>query len=98
MPEPMSDHEVRRATADLPGWEAVDGALRRTFRFDGFSEAFGFLVRVGLEAHGANHHPELTNVYDRVRISLTSHDAGGVTERDVALARRIDALVHGRGG
>ena len=76
------------------GWrlEAGGKALLRSFKFKDFSEAFAFLTRVALHAEKADHHPEFTNVWNRVDFRLTSHDAGGVTERDVALAKAINAL------
>lgn len=76
------------------GWSTEDGgkALLRTFRFKDFSEAFGFLTRVALHAEKVDHHPEFTSVWDRVDFRLTSHDAGGITQRDVDLAVAIDAL------
>ncbi|MEX0952628.1 MAG: 4a-hydroxytetrahydrobiopterin dehydratase [Nitriliruptoraceae bacterium] len=77
---------------EIEGWEHVDDGLSRQFVLDGFADAIGFIVRIGFAAESMNHHPELSNVYDRVTVRLTSHDAGGVTERDVALARIIDAL------
>lgn len=78
-----------------PGWNFEEGgkALLRTFEFEDFSEAFAFLTRVALHAEKVDHHPEFTNVWNRVDFRLTSHDAGGVTERDVALAKAIDALI-----
>ena len=76
------------------GWMLEDGgkALVRTFRFKDFSEAFGFLARVALHAEKADHHPEFTSVWNRIDFRLTSHDAGGVTERDVKLALAINRL------
>ena len=75
-------------------WTLEDGgkALVRSFRFKDFSEAFGFLTRVALHAEKADHHPEFTSVWNRVDFRLTSHDAGGVTERDVKLAETINRL------
>jgi 4a-hydroxytetrahydrobiopterin dehydratase len=81
---------------DAPsGWSFEDGgkALVRTVTFKDFSEAFGFLTRVALYAEKADHHPEFTNVWNRVDFRLTSHDAGGVTGRDIALAETINRLV-----
>jgi 4a-hydroxytetrahydrobiopterin dehydratase len=81
---------------DIPdGWTmSGDGkAIERRVEFRDFSQAFAFLTRVALHAEKVNHHPEFTNVWNRVDFRLTSHDAGGVTERDVALAKAIDALV-----
>ena len=83
---------------DAPeGWAIEDGgkALVRTLEFRDFSEAFGFLARVALSAEKADHHPEFTNVWNRVDFRLTSHDAGGVTERDVKLAEAINRLAAG---
>ena len=80
---------------DAPeGWQFEDGgkALVRTFKFRDFSEAFGFLARVALHAEKVDHHPEFTNVWNRVDFRLTSHDSGGVTERDLKLAEAITQL------
>jgi 4a-hydroxytetrahydrobiopterin dehydratase len=80
---------------DVPeGWTLEDGgkALVRTFKFKDFSEAFGLLARVALHAEKADHHPEFTSVWNRVDFRLTSHDAGGVTDRDVKLADAINRL------
>ena len=80
---------------DAPeGWALEEGgkALTRSFRFKDFSEAFGFLTRVALHAEKVDHHPEFTNVWNRVDLRLTSHNAGGVTDRDVALAEAINGL------
>ncbi len=78
------------------GWSFEDDgkALIRTFRFKDFSEAFGFLARVALDAERRNHHPEFTSVWNRVDFRLTSHDKGGVTNRDLELARAINELSH----
>ena len=84
---------------DVPdGWSRSDDgkALLRSFRFEDFSEAFGFLTRVALHAEKMDHHPEFTSVWNRVDFRLTSHDLGGVTERDVKLAEAIDAIAGDR--
>ncbi|MFN6953312.1 MAG: 4a-hydroxytetrahydrobiopterin dehydratase [Acetobacteraceae bacterium] len=89
------DAVARAALAEtLPGWSLVEGrdAIRRRFVFHDFSEAWGFMARVALLAEKHDHHPEWSNVWNRVEIVLTTHDAGGLSERDVALARAIDAL------
>ena len=90
----MTDEEREAALRDLPGWtwDAEARAIRRRFRFADFSEAFGFMTRVALAAEKADHHPDWSNVWNRVEIALTTHDAGGLTARDLSLAREIDAL------
>jgi len=93
------DAESRAALArDLPGWTMAEGrdAIARTFRFADFTEAWGFMARVALLAEKHDHHPEWFNVWNRVEITLCTHDAGGLSARDVALARAIDGLEVGR--
>ena len=78
---------------DIPsGWTEQDGALVRTIKFEDFAEAFAFLTRVAFHAEKHDHHPEFTSVWNRVDFRLTSHDAGGVTDRDIALAEAINQL------
>lgn len=80
---------------DIPaGWEKSDDgkALEKSFKFADFSKAFAFLTRVAMHAEKVDHHPEFTSVWNRVDFRLTSHDAGGITERDVKLAKAIDEL------
>lgn len=91
----LSEEEAREAVADLPGWTLREDGLAfvRSFRFADFSEAFGFMTRVALLAEKADHHPEWSNVWSRVEIVLTTHDAKGLSARDVALAKAISALV-----
>ena len=94
MVERLSEAQ-RGALADLlPEWRAVEGrdAIRREFRFPDFNAAWGFMCRVALLAEKMDHHPEWTNVFNRVEIVLSTHDAGGVSRRDVALAQAIDAI------
>ena len=79
------------------GWFEEGNALTRSYRFDGFGQAFTFLTRVAFHAEKVDHHPEFTSRWNRVDFRLTSHDAGGVTERDHALAGEIDRLAHGGG-
>lgn len=81
-----------KALTQLGGWKAVDGrdAIAKTFSFDDFNAAFGFMTRVALKADRMDHHPEWSNVYNKVDVVLTTHDAKGVTEKDVALARFMD--------
>lgn len=82
------------ALASLPGWREVEGrdAITRSLRFADFAAAFGFMAHVALVAERMDHHPEWFNVYNRVDITLSTHDAGGLTSRDVALAQAIDRI------
>ena len=91
---PLSDDERAAALASLPLWTLrEDGkAIARHFRFSGFAEAWAFMQQVATLAEEQDHHPEWSNVYNRVDITLTTHDAGGLSVRDVRLARAIDAL------
>ncbi|WP_333590681.1 4a-hydroxytetrahydrobiopterin dehydratase [Brevundimonas sp.] len=87
--------EIAQALAALPDWRRADDprpAVARTLRFADFNAAFGFMSRVALKAEVMDHHPEWSNVYDRVEIVLTTHDAEGVTEKDLTLARFIDSI------
>ncbi|GLU35186.1 4a-hydroxytetrahydrobiopterin dehydratase [Trinickia caryophylli] len=88
----LTSEERARQLAELRGWQAVAGrdAIHRQFKFADFNEAFGFMTRVALKAQEMDHHPEWFNVYDTVDITLSTHEAGGVTERDLTLARFID--------
>jgi 4a-hydroxytetrahydrobiopterin dehydratase len=92
MPAKYTPDQVAAAVADLGGWAAGDDVISRTFQFPDHIAAMGFVVRVAMAAEVMNHHPDLRIVYNRVEIRLNSHDAGGVTDRDIALARRIDEL------
>jgi 4a-hydroxytetrahydrobiopterin dehydratase len=90
----LTDAERDAALAALPDWTLrADGlAIKRAMRFADFSEAFAFMTRVALLAEQADHHPEWSNVYNRVHITLTTHDAGGLSARDVAMAKAIDGF------
>jgi 4a-hydroxytetrahydrobiopterin dehydratase len=90
----LTDDEIFSGLAALPGWTlSRDGkAIERSFKFADFVGAFGFMTRVALLAEKADHHPEWSNIYSRVDIRLTTHDCGGLSKRDLALAGKIDAL------
>jgi 4a-hydroxytetrahydrobiopterin dehydratase len=88
--------EIRRRCADLNGWRYRDNRLEREFVFRDFSAAFGFMTQVALRAEQQDHHPEWSNVYNRVRIALTTHEAGGVSGRDFRLAASIDDIADGQ--
>jgi len=84
------------ALADLKDWHEVEGrdAIAKTFVFKDFNQAFGFMARVALAAEKMDHHPEWSNVYKTVEVVLSTHDAGGVTEKDIALARAMNAFAN----
>jgi 4a-hydroxytetrahydrobiopterin dehydratase len=90
----LTADEQQKALADLNGWKLADGreAIARSFSFASFVEAFGFMAKVALIAEKMDHHPEWSNVYNRVDITLATHDAGGLTARDVQLAAAIDRV------
>lgn len=90
-----SADEIADFIASHTRWEHADGKLHRALKFDDFVTAFGFMSAVALVAEKANHHPNWENVYNRVNITLWSHDAGGITSRDLALAGTIDVLASG---
>jgi len=89
----LPDVEVTVRLAGLPGWALHDGKLRRELQFPDFVTAFGFMTRVALLAEAMNHHPEWFNVYGRVVIDLTTHDAGGISELDFTLATAVNRLL-----
>ncbi len=91
--KPLSKAKIGDALLQLPGWKYGRDALTKTFKFGTFREAMSFMLHVGFEAEAMNHHPDWSNVYNRVEIRLNTHDAGGkVTAKDVALATKIQAL------
>jgi 4a-hydroxytetrahydrobiopterin dehydratase len=91
--QPLSSEAIAALAADLPAWSVVEGKLCRELRFADFSEAFGFMARVALAAESMGHHPEWSNVWNRVTIALTTHDCGGISALDGELARRIDRIL-----
>ncbi len=92
--DPLSDAQLSEALSDLKGWSREDDTIVRSVELSDFREALALIVRIGFEAEEMNHHPELTNVYNRVRIALNTHDAENkVTETDLVLAGRINALL-----
>ena len=88
----LSEDEIRTALEDLTGWELVDGQITKEYRLGGFAGAIAFVVRLSYEAEAANHHPDLEIHYDKVRVSLSPHSAGGVTAKDLDLAGAIEAV------
>jgi 4a-hydroxytetrahydrobiopterin dehydratase len=94
MPDKLTSEERAAQLPALHGWQAVPerDAIRRHFEFADFNEAFGFMTRVAIKAQEMDHHPEWFNVYNKVEITLSSHEANGLTGRDIALARFIDSI------
>ena len=90
----LAGKDRTEALAKLPGWKEVAGrdAIEKTFTFADFNEAFGFMARAALVAEKMDHHPEWSNVYKRVTVVLSTHEAGGLTERDVRLAQAMDRI------
>lgn len=93
-PAKLADKARTDALGKLDGWKDAQGggAIHKSFKFADFNEAWGFMTRVALAADKADHHPEWSNVYNRVEITLSTHDAGGVTDKDIELAKFIDGL------
>lgn len=90
---PLTPEALTAAVADLDGWETGDGTLHREVVLTDFRDAFAFMTRVAFDAEELNHHPDWSNVWNRVTINLSTHDAGGITDLDLELARRISSHV-----
>ncbi|MEO2201489.1 MAG: 4a-hydroxytetrahydrobiopterin dehydratase [Nitrosopumilus sp.] len=89
----LSQIDIDEQLKDLPGWSTVNEKLHKEFQFESFNQAFGFMTRAAMEIEKMNHHPEWFNVYNRITIELTTHDAGGITKNDITLARILNSLV-----
>jgi 4a-hydroxytetrahydrobiopterin dehydratase len=87
----LSASDLQLALASLSGWEVVSGKLHRDYKFSDFIHAFGFMATAALAIEKMNHHPEWCNVYNRVSVDLTTHDSGGITFKDISLAKILDA-------
>lgn len=94
MTDKLTGRARSKALASIKGWKKVRGrdAIQKSFKFSDFNEAWGFMTRVAMAAEKADHHPEWSNVYNKVEIVLSTHDAGGLSEKDVALAKTIDSV------
>jgi 4a-hydroxytetrahydrobiopterin dehydratase len=92
MANTLTDGEIEEALAELDAWSLKNGKLNRVFEFANFVQAFGFMTSAAIEAEKMNHHPEWSNVYSKVNVELVTHDAGGVTNLDIELARKMNAL------
>lgn len=88
----LSDADIQKNLEQLKGWTLEDGKLHKAYQFDTFVEAFGFMTQLALIAESMNHHPEWFNVYNRVTIDLSTHDAGGISELDFQWAKRADSI------
>ena len=88
----LSEQELRSAVERLPQWSIKDGKLHRDYRFADFAHAFGFMATAAVLIEERNHHPEWSNVYNRVAVDLTTHDAGGITHRDIELAELLESI------
>lgn len=88
----LSKETIAQELTDMKGWFYNDNALENKFEFKNFTQALGFIVQVGIHSEKMNHHPELFNVYNKVNIRLTTHDAGGVTTKDIELAKAIETI------
>jgi 4a-hydroxytetrahydrobiopterin dehydratase len=88
----LTEEQLAEALASLPGWAVAEGKLHREYRFRDFVDAFGFMATAALVIEKRDHHPEWLNVYNRVIVDLTTHDAGGITSKDVELARALDTI------
>ncbi len=85
--------EIEKELKNLSGWTVVEGKLHKEFIFDDFNQAFGFMTRAAMHIEKLNHHPEWYNVYNKLTIDLTTHDAGGITENDINLAKTLNSLL-----
>ncbi len=88
----LSQIDIEEHLKNLPGWSVVNEKLHKEFQFDSFNQAFGFMTRAAMEIEKMNHHPEWFNVYNRITVELTTHDAGGITKNDVNLAKILNSL------
>jgi 4a-hydroxytetrahydrobiopterin dehydratase len=89
----LSQTDIDEELKSLSGWSVVNEKLHKEFLFESFNQAFGFMTRAAMEIEKMNHHPEWFNVYNKITIELTTHDAGGITKNDVNLAKILDSLV-----
>ena len=88
----LSEIQITEELKKLEGWEVKENKLHKEFQFDNFNQAFGFMTRAAMEIEKMNHHPEWFNVYNRITVDLTTHDAGGITNNDINLARILNSL------
>ena len=89
----LSSEEIQKELKELTGWSLINGKLHKDFEFTDFNQAFGFMTRAAMEIEKMNHHPEWFNVYNRLSVDLMTHDAGGITQNDINLAKILNSLV-----
>lgn len=89
----LTEQQIENALKELKGWEFGDDAIHTSFEFNNFKEAFSVMTRIAFEAEAQQHHPEWTNVYNELSITLSTHDAGGVTEKDIKMAKTIEDII-----
>ncbi|HET8736949.1 MAG TPA: 4a-hydroxytetrahydrobiopterin dehydratase [Pricia sp.] len=92
----LSQEEIDKKLEKLEGWEHSDGTIETSFQFENFKEAFSIMTRIAFECEAQGHHPDWNNVYDTLSISLSTHDADGVTEKDFKLAQSIEDIIDGK--
>lgn len=93
--EKLSDQEIKKGLKTIEGWEHVDNGIECSFEFKNFKEAFSVMTRIAFEAEAQNHHPDWSNVYNRLYVRLSTHDAGGVTDYDFTMAQSIERILAG---
>ncbi|WP_281991420.1 4a-hydroxytetrahydrobiopterin dehydratase [Aquimarina aggregata] len=91
----LSESEIQKKLKEVDGWEYNENALHTTFEFNDFKDAFSVMTRIAFEAELQQHHPDWSNIYNKLQISLSTHDAGGITENDFVLAKTIDKIIEG---
>ena len=89
----LPHEEIEKELKNMSGWAIVEGKLHKEYQFDDFIQAFGFMTKASMHIEKMNHHPEWFNVYNKLIIDLTTHDAGGITENDINLAKTLDSLL-----
>jgi 4a-hydroxytetrahydrobiopterin dehydratase len=92
----LSEQDIEKKLEKLEGWEYADGAIETSFQFENFKEAFSVMTRIAFECEAQDHHPDWSNVYNNLSISLSTHDAEGVTEKDFKLAKSIEDIIEGK--
>jgi len=91
--EKLSSEQIENELKNLDGWTVKNGKLHKDFQFDDFNQAFGFMTRAAMHIEKMNHHPEWFNVYNKLSVELMTHDAGGITQKDVSLAKILNSLI-----